>query len=210
MPLGWALLRVRALEMRKDWSCMKRNSWIWRAFLLQKESNVFRSVINLNGCGNILIKALLLLVVFRCLLDLWLQSVRLAAEGKCLEGGDKKQMFSCRSWMRMRWKLKCSAHLGGRCLNALTLKARLVALVRSWFSKGWSLVSANSWEQKFCKPSSCSCCSMNSMKLLRFDIDRHWCIIARMKRLRQGLYAVVTIGSYVSLCHCPSSPVRFE
>lgn len=59
MLLGCALPHVRALGMRRDWSCksMKRNSWIWQlasewqAFLLQKESNVFRSVINLNGCS---------------------------------------------------------------------------------------------------------------------------------------------------------------
>ena len=58
---------------------------------------MFSSVINLNGCSNILIKALLLLMVFRCLLELQLQCVRSAAEGKCVEVADKKQMSSCHS-----------------------------------------------------------------------------------------------------------------
>lgn len=160
MPLGWALLCVRALEMRKDWSCksMKRNSWIWQlasewqAFLLQKESNVFRSVIDLNKCSNILTKALLLLMVFRCLLELLLRCVMLEGEEKCVEVSDKNRMSSCCSWMRTRWKVKCSACLGGRCLNFWALKARLLTLVWSWFSRVWSLVSVNSWDQKFCKP----------------------------------------------------------
>lgn len=46
---------------------------------------------------NVLIKALLLLMVFRCLLESQLQCVRLTVEGKCMEGADKKQMLSCRS-----------------------------------------------------------------------------------------------------------------
>lgn len=169
MLLGWALLHVRALEMRRGWSCkhMRRNSWIWQlasecqAFLLQKESNVFRSIINLNGSSNILTKALLLLMVFRCLLDLQLQCVRLAAEGKCVEVADKKQTLGCHSWMGTKWKVECSAHFGETCLNSLTLKAGLLALVWSWLSRGWSLDSANSQEQKLCKPSSGSCCYVN-------------------------------------------------
>lgn len=59
---------------------------------------------------------LILLMVFRYLLELRLQCVRFALEGKCVEVVDKKQMLSCYSWMRMRWKVRCSALLGGRCL----------------------------------------------------------------------------------------------
>lgn len=64
-------------------------------FLLQKESDVFRSVINVSGYNNVSTEAYLLLVVLGCSLELQLVlCVSWAVEGKLMEVTDKMQMSS--------------------------------------------------------------------------------------------------------------------
>lgn len=68
--------------------------WV-AGFLLQKESDVFRSVINVSGYNNVSTEAYLLLVVLGCSLELqFVLCISWAVEGKLMEVTDKMQMSS--------------------------------------------------------------------------------------------------------------------